>query len=300
MAAKSVTLIGVPQYLGIGWRGVDLGPTALRIAGVHAKLSALGHEVEDAGDIEVEEPRSPPPGNPGIKYLDEIRATCRRLRGHVEQALERGSFPVVLGGDHSIAVGTIAGVSSYHAARDEKVGLIWFDAHGDANTPQTSPSGNIHGMPLAMAIGMGPAELVGLGTMQPMLDGARTSLVGVRDVDWGEQGNLHRLQVGIFSMRNVQARGMRAVMEEAIARALSGTRGIHVSIDLDSLDPTVAPGVGTPSPDGISYRDAHLAMEMLADTGKVVSAELVEINPLLDIRNQTAALGVELLVSLMR
>jgi arginase len=299
MAKRHVALIGVPQYLGAGQRGVELGPSALRIAGIGSQLEALGYEVEDTGDIAVMLPARHAPNRQCPKYLHEIRVTCERLRDAVAHALKRGAFPLVLGGDHSIAIGTVAGLSNHYGTRDDNIGLVWFDAHGDVNTPETSPSGNIHGMPLAVALGMGPDELVELGTMQPMLDGRRTSLVGVRDMDRGEQRNLHRAQVGLFAMRDIEARGMCAVMADAIARALSETQSIHVSIDLDAMDPEIAPGVSTPSPAGISWRDAHLAMEMLAATGKVISAELVELNPILDNKNRTAELGVSLLTSLL-
>jgi arginase len=196
-------------------------------------------------------------------------------------------------------MGTIAGVARFHAARGEKIGLVWFDAHGDANTAETSPSGNIHGMPMAVVLGMGEPSLTGLAGHTPMVEGARGALVGIRDIDRAERENLYQSGIGLFTMRDIDERGMRTVMEQAIERASRGTAGIHVSLDLDGVDPEVAPGVGTPAPGGISYREAHLAMELLADTGRVISAELVEINPILDYRNRTAELGVELLTSLL-
>ncbi|HVQ29415.1 MAG TPA: arginase, partial [Vicinamibacteria bacterium] len=217
----------------------------------------------------------------------------------VEAEVAKGSLPVVLGGDHSIAMGTLAGLSRHFHARKEKIGLVWFDAHADANTAETSPSGNIHGMPLAVALGLGAPSLVNLAGFSPMVDGSRAALVGIRDVDPAERPNVRASGIGAFTMRDIDERGMRAVMDEAIKRATSGTAGIHVSFDLDGMDPDYAPGVGTPSPGGLSYREAHLAMEMLADTGKVLSAELVEVNPILDNRNGTAILGVELLASLL-
>jgi arginase len=276
-----------------------MGASALRVAGISRRVADLGYRVEDFGDLEVEIPERHEPGNPKLKYLAEIRVTCEKLRDRVASILEEGALPVVLGGDHSIAIGTIAGLSRFHAARDERVGLIWFDAHGDANTAETSPSGNIHGMPMAVVLGMGDASLTGLAGSAPMIDGARAALVGIRDIDRHERDNLRRSGIGLFTMRDIDERGMRTVMEQAIERASSGTAGIHVSLDLDGIDPEVAPGVGTPSPGGLSYREAHLAMEMLADTGLVMSAELVEINPVLDHRNRTAELGVELLCSLL-
>ena len=215
------------------------------------------------------------------------------------EALEAGSVPVVLGGDHSVAIGTIAGVSRHLHRRKEKLGLVWFDAHADSNTAETSPSGNIHGMPLAAALGLGAPSLVNLAGFCPMVDGSRAALVGIRDVDPAERANVRASGIGAFTMRDIDERGMSAVMEQAIERASRGTAGIHVSFDLDGIDPDYAPGVGTPCPGGLSYREAHLAMEMLADTGRVVSAEFVEVNPILDHRNGTAALGVELLCSLL-
>jgi arginase len=217
----------------------------------------------------------------------------------VVDVLKRRSVPVVLGGDHSIAMGTMAGVTRFHRERKEKVGLVWFDAHADSNTAETTPTGNIHGMPLAVVLGLGAPELVNLAGACPMVDGSRAAVVGLRDVDPAERANVKASGIGAFTMRDVDERGMRAVMEDAIRRATNGTAGVHVSFDLDAMDPEEAPGVGTPSPGGLSYREAHLAMEMLADTGKVISVELVEVNPILDHRNGTARLGVELLASLL-
>jgi arginase len=299
MTTRTVTFVGVPLDLGAGRRGVDMGPSAFRVADLHRKIGGLGFEIEDTGDLEVSIPETQSHGNPRLKYLKEIRETCEKLRDHVGHALAKHKLPVVLGGDHSIAMGTIAGVSRFHRERKEKIGLIWFDAHGDSNTAETSPTGNIHGMPLAIALGLGVNELVNLSGTCPMVDGSRAAVIGLRDVDMAERANIKASGVGAFTMRDIDEKGMRAVMEEAIKRATSGTAGIHVSFDLDAMDPEEAPGVGTPSPGGLSYREAHLAMEMLADTGKVLSAELVEVNPILDSMNSTAKLGVELLASLL-
>jgi arginase len=296
---RAITFLGAPLDLGAGRRGVDMGPSAFRLAEIHARVRELGYDVKDAGDVEVSIPETQGPGDPRLKFLREIRATCEALRDRVGGVLEEGRMPVVLGGDHSIAMGTIAGVSRFFARKGERLGLVWFDAHGDLNTPETSPSGNIHGMPLAAALGLGETSLVGLAGTAPMVEGARAALVGLRDVDAGERENLRASGIGAFTMRDIDERGMRAVMEQAIQRATSGTAGIHVSFDLDGMDPDFAPGVGTPSPGGLSYREAHLAMEMLADTGRVVSAELVEVNPILDEKNGTAQLGVGLLASLL-
>jgi arginase len=299
MPATSVTLIGVPLDLGAGRRGVDMGPSAFRVAGLEEKIRALGHEVKDRGDLPVKIQETQGPGDVRLKYLKEIKEVCEHLRDTVREVVGRGTVPVVLGGDHSIAMGTIAGVASHFHARKEKIGLVWIDAHADSNTAETSPSGNIHGMPLAVALGLGPPSLVNLAGFSPMVDGTRAALVAIRDVDPAERPNVKASGVGAFTMRDIDERGMRAVMEEAIKRATTGTAGIHVSFDLDGIDPDFAPGVGTPSPGGLSYREAHLAMEMLADTGKVLSAEVVEVNPILDERNGTARLGVELLASLL-
>jgi arginase len=294
-----VTFIGVPLDLGAGRRGVDMGPSAFRLADIHEHIRALGYQVEDAGDIDVTVRETREPGNPRLKYLVEILRTCEALRDEVGRVLTRGSMPVVLGGDHSIAMGTIAGLSRFHRHRGGRIGLIWFDAHGDMNTPDTSPTGNIHGMPLAAALGFGEPSLTELAGERPMVDAANAAVVGLRDVDVAERETIRESGIGAFTMRDIDERGMRAVMEDAIRRASAGTAGIHVSFDLDGVDPEHAPGVGTPSPGGFSYREAHLAMEMLADTGRVMSAELVEVNPILDQRNGTARLGVGLLASLL-
>ena len=300
MPAKKIRLIGVPLDLGAGRRGVDMGPSAFRVAEIHARVRSLGYEVSDHGDINVFIQETHDPGDPHMKYLKEIRHTCERVRDEVDTVIGQGRLPVVLGGDHSIAMGTIAGASRHFRKKQERIGLIWFDAHGDMNTPETSPSGNIHGMPLAVALGIGEKSLVSLaGDEGPMVEGARAAVVGLRDVDPAEKENIRESGIGAFTMRDIDERGMRAVMEEAIKRATAGTAGMHVSFDLDGIDPDHAPGVGTASPGGLSYREAHLAMEMLFDTGKVLSAEFVEVNPVLDHRNTTAKLGVELLASLL-
>jgi arginase len=299
MAKRRVRLIGVPLDLGAGRRGVDMGPSAFRVAEVDARIEALGHDVDDRGDLPVKIQETQGAGDPRLKYLKEIVDTCERLRDAVGEAIAAGAIPVVLGGDHSVAMGTIAGLARHYHGRKERLGLVWFDAHADANTADTSPSGNIHGMPLAAVLGLGAPSLVNLAGFSPMVDGARAALVGIRDVDPGERANVKASGIGAFTMRDIDERGMRSVMEEAIKRASAGTAGIHVSFDMDGIDPDYAPGVGTPAPGGLSYREAHLAMEMLADTGRVVCAEFVETNPILDHRNGTAALGVELLSSLL-
>ena len=299
MTPGRVRLIGVPLDLGAGRRGVDMGPSAFRVAGVDDRVRELGCEVDDWGDLAVKIPETQAAGDPRLKSLGEILEVVTDLRDRVERALDEGGVPVVLGGDHSVAMGSVSGLARHHHRRKEKVGLVWFDAHADANTAETSPSGNIHGMPLAAVLGFGTPSLVNLGGFSPMVDGARAALIGVRNVDGAERENVRASGIGAFTMRDIDERGMRTVMEQAIRRASTGTAGIHVSFDMDGMDPDFAPGVGTPVPGGISYREAHLAMEMLADTGKVLSAEFVETNPVLDQGNRTAALGVELLTSLL-
>ena len=300
MAKPRVTLIGVPLDLGAGRRGVDMGPSALRVADVDAKIAALGYEVDDWGDLPVKIRETQGPGDPRLKYLKEILEVCGRLRDRVEEAVAGGSMPVVLGGDHSVAMGTIAGLARHFNGRREKLGLIWFDAHADSNTARDEPERQ---HPRHAARGRARARradsLVNLAGFLPMVEASRAALVGIRDVDPAERGTVKSSGIGAFTMRDVDERGMRSVMEEAIKRATTGTAGVHVSFDVDGIDPDFAPGVGTPSPGGLSYREAHLAMEMLADTGKVVSAEIVEVNPILDQRNATAALAVELLCSLL-
>ena len=297
---KKIRIIGAPLDLGAGHRGVDMGPSAFRVAEIHNAVRALGIAVEDFGDIEAHVAETRDPGNPRLKYLKEIRATCITLRNVVTRTMDEGVLPVILGGDHSIAMGTIAGVARHFRRRKEKPGLVWFDAHADANTDQTSPTGNIHGMPMAVCLGLGAKDLLSIYDAKgPMIDGERAAIIGLRSVDLKERANVSQVGIGAFTMRHIDERGMRSVMEGAIQRAMNGTAGIHVSIDLDAVDPEEAPGVGTPSPGGIGYREMHLAMEMLADTGRVASIELVEVNPVLDRANQTAKLGVELLCSLL-
>jgi arginase len=297
---KKIRIIGAPLDLGAGHRGVDMGPSAFRVAGIHQAVRHLGIAVENFGDIEAHVAETRDPGNPHLKYLKEIRATCVTLRNVVTRTMDEGVIPVVLGGDHSIAMGTIAGVARHFRRQKQKPGLVWFDAHADANTEHTSPTGNIHGMPMAVCLGLGAKDLLSIYDAKgPMIDGERAAIIGLRSVDLKERANVAQVGIGAFTMRHIDERGMRAVMEAAIVRALNGTAGIHVSIDLDAVDPEEAPGVGTPSPGGIGYREMHLALEMLADTDRVCSVELVEVNPVLDRANQTAKLGVELLCSLL-
>jgi len=294
---KTVAIIGAALDLGAGRRGVDMGPSALRVANLNARIESLGIAVEDLGNVSVEQAESARPGRKNARYLEQIAATCRELAERVEAAADRGRFPLVLGGDHSVAVGTVSGMAQSLKKKNEKLGVIWLDAHSDMNTPETTPSGNVHGMPLACLIGYGPKELTGLYGYAPKVDAKNVVLVGIRDVDLTEREIVKRSGVTAYTMRDVDEHGMRTVMREAIRHASDGTSGIHVSLDMDGVDPGEAPGVGTPVRGGFSYREAHLAMEILSDSGLVRSMEVVEVNPILDAANRTANLGVELVMS---
>lgn len=283
--------------LGAGRRGVDMGPSALRIARLHERLVALGYTVDDLGNVEVDQPERAPTGPPNARYLPQIARTCGRLAEMVEQAADQESVPLVLGGDHSIAVGTIAGLSRHFAKQDQRLGVIWIDAHADMNTPESSPSGNVHGMPLACCIGRGPRELVELAGRVPMVKPENVALVGLRSVDDLERLNVRQTGVHAFTMRDIDERGMRSVIHQAIHAVSVGTAGFHVSFDMDSVDPSEAPGVGTPVPGGLTYREAHLAMELMGDSGRLTSVEVVEVNPVMDVANKTGLLGVELIMS---
>ncbi len=296
--ARQIEIIGVPIDLGAGRRGVDMGPSAIRIAGLEAHLEALGHTVLDSGDIDVMIPETQEVGPGTLRYKPAILAACDVLRRTVEASLARGRVPLVLGGDHSLAIGSLAGASRHFHAQGGALGVIWFDAHGDANTPDTTPSGNVHGMSLAIALGKGDPDLIELGGHAPMVRAKNTVLIGVRDLDAGEREFLKRSGVTVFTIREVDERGMRDIVGQAIRVAGDGTAGIHLSFDLDVVDPEDAPGTGTPVWGGITYREAHLAMEILSDKANVVSVDLVEVNPVLDTRNVTGILAVELVQSL--
>ena len=295
----TVAVLGVPLDLGAGRRGVDMGPSAMRVAGLNARLEALGYRVEDLGNVAVEQPESSKVGPQNARYLKPIAATCRALADRVERAMRQGRFPMVLGGDHSVAVGTVNGVAAWHRRTGRRIGVIWLDAHTDMNTPETSPSGNVHGMPLACLVGSGPRELTHLRGVSPVLDPRNVVLVGIRDVDLTERPVVRESGVTVFTMRDIDERGMRAVMTDAITIASRGATGIHLSLDMDGIDPDEAPGVGTPVRGGLSYREAHLAMEMLCDSRLLCSMEMVEVNPVLDVANRTAQLAVELALSAM-
>ncbi len=294
---KKIRVIGVPLDLGQSRRGVDMGPSAVRVAGLEARLEALGHIVEDGGNVAVAIPEQKKEGASNAKYLKEITATCTKNAELVVKTLEGGQIPLILGGDHSVAAGTVAGVAEFFRRKNEKIGLIWIDAHTDINTPETSPSGNVHGMPLAALLGLGPAELGDIYNFSPKVSSENCVLVGIRDVDAVEKENVRRAGIHVFTMRDIDERGMRTVMEEALRIAGRGTAGYHISLDMDWVDPEDAPGVGTPVWGGATYREAHLAMEIIADHGRMLSFEIVEVNPVIDEHNQTADLAVELVLS---
>jgi len=294
---RKIRVIGVPLDLGQSRRGVDMGPSAVRVAGLEARLEALGHIVEDGGNVAVAIPEQKKEGDPNAKYLKEITATCTKHAELVLKTLEAGKVPLSLGGDHSVAAGSVAGVAEFYRRQNQRIGLIWIDAHTDINTPGSSPSGNVHGMPLAAIMGLGPAELANIFNFSPKVKPENCVLVGVRDIDAIEKENVHRAGIEVLTMRDIDERGMRTVMEEALRMAGRGTAGYHVSLDMDWIDPEDAPGVGTPVRGGATYREAHLAMEIIADHGRMLSFEIVEVNPVIDEHNQTAELAVEMALS---
>jgi arginase len=296
---RRVAIVGAPLDLGAGRRGVDMGPSAVRVANLNARLASLGYNVDDLGNVPVAQPESNPEGPSNARYLPQITETCTRLATLVENALEREAFPLVLGGDHSIAVGTVSGVSHYFRNRNEKIGMIWIDAHADMNTPESSPSGNVHGMPLACIAGLGPPELTGIFGYSPKIDPKNIAIIGLRSVDEVERQHVQQSGVSAFTMRQIDERGLGAVLDDAIRIASDGTSGFHLSLDMDSIDPQEAPGVGTPVRGGLTYREAHLAMEVVCDCGKMRAMEIVEVNPVIDESNRTAVLAVELVMSAM-
>jgi arginase len=283
--------------LGAGRRGVDMGPSVIRVGGLHRRLQELDLAVEDSGNMEVRIAEQFHYGEKTRMYLQEIAQVCRVLARLVLETLENGKFPLVLGGDHSIAAGSVAGTSAFYRRQGKRIGLIWIDAHTDIHVPETSLSGNVHGMPLAALLGLGPAELRDIEGFAPKALGENTTVVGVRSVDFDEKQNIEKCGVRVVSMKELDMRGMKAVMEEALERATRDTAGFHCSLDLDAVDPRFAPGVGTPVQGGMTYRESHLAMEMAYDTGKLLSMDCVEVNPVLDEENSTGLLSVELISS---
>ncbi|HLH03036.1 MAG TPA: arginase [Bryobacteraceae bacterium] len=299
MHHSRIKILGAPLDLGASRRGVDMGPSALRLASLNAKLEALGYQVEDLGNVAVVQQESTPTGRENAKYLPQIARSCDALAQAVDRIAEAGDFPLILGGDHSVAIGTVAGLAHTFRKKEQQIGVLWIDAHSDMNTPETSPSGNIHGMPLACCLGSGPKELTGIFGFAPKVEPRNVALIGLRDVDKTERELVRESGVTAFTMRDIDERGLRSVMLEALAVVNDNTAGFHLSFDMDVLDPDEAPGVGTPVRGGITYREAHLAMETICDCDRMVSMEVVEVNPVLDISNRTALLAVELITSAM-
>ncbi|MFQ3582918.1 MAG: arginase [Chloracidobacterium sp.] len=296
---RKATIVGVPMDLGADRRGVDMGPSVVRIAGLSAKLTELGYTVEDIGNVPVAlaEMRRVTDTDARHKYLSEVAKSNEILANHVEAILEQGALPVVLGGDHSIAIGSVAGIAAYYRRRGHRIGIIWIDAHADINTPESSPSGNIHGMPLAVLLGYGPALLTQIGGFAPKVRPEDCAIIGVRQIDDGERQLARQLGLRVYTMRDLDERGMSAVMDEALDLVTRHTIGFHATFDMDFVDPYYAPGVGTPVPGGGTYRESHLAMEKIHDSGNMLSVEMVEINAVLDTHNRTGELGAELLLS---
>lgn len=296
-AGKTVGILGAPLSYGQSMAGVHMGPEAIRIAGLADRITALGYQANDLGDLPIEKPRSLPGVGEKLKYLAQIHEACERLSSQIENIVDAGEIPITIGGDHSIAIGSLAGVVKSFRKRDERLGLIYFDAHADMNTPDTTPSGNIHGMPLAVLLGYGAPELVNVGGFAPKFDPKLCAHVGARDLDPGERELIRRIGLRFFTMREIDERGLAACMDEAIAIAEQGSGGYAVTFDVDVLDPGDAPGSGTLVRGGLSYREAHLAMEKIAEAGRMRSLEVVEINTALDVNNRTAVLGMELILS---
>jgi len=296
---QNVSIIGFPMDLGADRRGVDMGPSALRIAGLQTKLESLGYKVDNNGDIKIEIMERQKIKNPKLKYLDEIIKTSKLLADKVEKVLERGDFPLCIGGDHSMALGTISGIASYCKKRNYKLGVIWIDAHSDMNTDETSPSGNIHGMPLASLLGLGCDELVNIHKFSPKLDPENCALIGIRSIDEAEKVNIKKLGIPIYTMNDIDKLGIHRIIAKVLKQFREKVDHIHISFDVDSVDPSVAPGVGTPVSGGLSYREAHLLMETIAECGCMSSLEIAELNPILDLKNQSADFTSELIASSM-
>lgn len=294
---KAVQVIGVPLDLGANMRGANMAPSAIRIAELHHKIHILGYEIYDSGDLDVPVRDTIAAADSAKKYLPQIHSICVELEKIVHAAATAERIPIVLGGDHSIAIGTIAGMSRFYRERQESMGLVWIDAHADINSPTSSLTGNIHGMPLAVVMGGGHSELVQVGGFAPKIRPENIALIGIRMLDGPEQDILRKSGVRYFTMREIDERGMANVMKDALAVVGKGTSAVHLSFDLDGVDPLYAPGVSTPVTGGLSYREAHLALEMLAESGLLRSMEFVELNPMTDLEHKTAQLTVELIQS---
>ena len=296
-APRPVHLIGVPLDLGGGRRGVDMGPSAFRIAGLGERLTRLGYPITDRGDLPVPIPETRHEGDTRKRYVDDIATVCTALFEVARKALNEGALPLVLGGDHSLAAGSVAATAAFARDRGGRIGLIWVDAHGDMNTPASSSSGNVHGMPLAALLGSEPTELSDIGGFAPKTEPGRTVLIGVRNLDDEEKERVRASNIHVFTMNDIDRAGIAHIIERAIELAGGDTIGLHVSFDLDVCDPAIAPGVGTPVKGGLDYREAHMVMEVLADSARLLALDMVEVNPTLDVRNSTAELGTELILS---
>ncbi len=295
---RSVHLIGVPLDLGGNRRGVDMGPSAFRIAGIGERVAALGFTVVDKGDLPAPIPETQKLQDEHKKYIRDIAKVCNKVYQTALASLDEGAMPIVLGGDHSIGAGSVAAAADWaRKTRDLPLGLLWVDAHGDMNTPASSLSGNVHGMPLAALLGPEPAELARIGLASPTVLPAHTVLIGIRNLDDREKVAVRESHVHVFTMKDIDRQGIASIVEQAVNLAGNGTAGIHVSFDMDVCDPMIAPGVGTPVKGGLDYREAHMVMEIVADSGLLTSLDLVEVNPTLDIQNTTAQLGTELALS---
>lgn len=292
-----VKIFGVPLDLGSDYDGASIGPNAMRIAGLNEAIESLGHTVEDDGDLPVASRKKLSVENPNAKYIHEVERVGGALCDKVEQALIDGYFPLILGGDHAVAIGSIAGISRYFCKRGKKLGVIWIDAHADINTPETTPSGNIHGMPLAVCVGLGAPELTTVGGEFQKVNPEYVHLIGIRSVDKGEKALLKKLGVHFYTMTDIDKFGMQRIINRAVQTLVTEVDAIHISLDLDGLDPEIAPGVATPVKGGLDYREAHLIMETVAECGKLCSLDVTECNPILDIRNRTAETAVELILS---
>lgn len=297
--SKIIDLIGFPMDLGAGRRGVDMGPSALRIAGLTEKLRSLGYTVNDEGDIDIMIMESQHIENPKLKYLAEILKTCDILAGKVEKILDEGHFPLITGGDHSMAIGSVAGIAAHCKKNDLRLGVIWIDAHADMNTDETSPTGNIHGMPLAASLGIGHKDLTGFYGITPKVSAENCVIIGARSIDMEERINIKKAGIQVYTMTDIDKIGIHRVINRVLEKFNQTVDHIHVSFDCDSLEPNLAPGVGTPVPGGLSYREAHLLMEGIADCGCMSSLEISEVNPILDRKNKSAEVMVELVASSM-
>jgi arginase len=297
VAPRHVHIIGVPLDLGGGRRGVDMGPSAVRIAGLGERLTAMGCTVTDKGDLTTPIPETQVARDPSKRYIKDIAKVCQRVYQQTLQSLTEGALPIVIGGDHSLAAGSVGASADFAMERGGQLGVLWIDAHGDMNTPATTSSGNVHGMPLAALVGTEPVELASIGQRSPKVRAEHVVLIGIRNLDEAEKERIRAAKVHVFTMKDIDRHGIAVVMRRALKIATTGTTGLHVSFDLDACDPAIAPGVGTPVKGGLSDREAHMVMEMIADSGRMTALDLVEVNPILDSQNQTATLAAELALS---